>query len=353
MRADRLLMLTALLRQRGRMSAPELARRLEVTERTVLRDIEALSAAGVPVYTERGRHGGFSLLPGYAPDPTELTAADANALFLSGGARTLDTLGLAAPLQSALRKLAASLPAGMDTEVSRRSARVVVDAAGWSAAGTDLAELEVTQQAVFTDRRLRFRYAPRAPAQPGIRTVDPYGLLLAGQVWYLIAAHRGRPRSYRVSRMAEARVLDQPSSRPPDLELRELWQQMRERYVTGHEVPVRLRTPNRRVELVLSFLAPQLAGPPVLHPGPETTVIEAQAQTVRGTAAVLAGFAGQVEILDPLELREVLRGIGQELSALYADPPAPEPAEPAEPPTMRSSSPRSTDRSVGPSMTCG
>lgn len=322
MRADRLLMLTALLRQRGRMTAPELARRLEVDPRTVLRDIEALSAAGVPVYAERGRHGGFSLLPGYAPDPIELTAAEANALFLSGGARTLDTLGLAAPLQSALRKLAASLPAEMDTEVTRSSERVVVDAAGWSAASHDLPELEVTQQAVFTDRRLRFRYAPRPPARAGVRTVDPYGLLLAGQVWYLIAAHRGQPRSYRVSRMSSARVLDRPSSRPPDLDLRQLWREMRDRHVTRLEVPVRVRVPHRRVELVLSFLGPQLAGPPVLHPGAEATVIEARAQTVRGTAAVLAGFGDQVEVLDPPELRSAMLGIGRQLSALYAAPPS-------------------------------
>lgn len=322
MRADRLLMLAALLRQRGRMSAPELARRLEVDQRTVLRDIEALSAAGVPVYAERGRHGGFSLLPGYAPDAAELTPAEANALFLTSGAQALDTLGLAAPLQSALRKLAASLPAALDTEVSRTSERVVVDAAGWSSASADLSELAVTQRAVFTDRRLRFRYTPRPPGAPGVRTVDPYGLLLAGQVWYLIAAHRGQPRSYRVSRMSSARLLDQPSARPDDLDLRQLWREMRQRYVTREQVSVRLRVRNPRVELVLALLGPQLAGSPVLHPDVETTVIEVQAQTTRGTAAVIAGFGNQVEVLDPPELRAVMLDIGRELFDLYTDPPA-------------------------------
>lgn len=324
MRADRLLLLTALLKQHGRLSARDLARRLEVTERTVLRDIEALSAAGVPVYAERGRHGGFALLPGYTPDAAELTPVETEALFLAGGHAALDHLGLADPLASALRKLATSLPVDLDTQVTRTSERLLIDGMGFGAPTAALPHLDLVQQAVFTDRRLRFRYQPRLPSSPGVRTVDPYGLLAAGTTWYLIAAHRGRPRPYRVSRMSEARVLPAASTRPADLDLRALWREMRSAYADRASVPMTLRMPSRWSEFVLTSLAGELSGAPTVHVASETVLVAGRIHSVRGTASILAGFGTFVEVLEPPALRHTLLELGQELCMRYGDaqPPA-------------------------------
>jgi predicted DNA-binding transcriptional regulator YafY len=321
MRADRLLLLVALLRQRGRMSAGELATRLEVDRRTVLRDVEALATAGIPIYAERGRHGGFALLPGYVPDATELTATEATALLASGGHEAMERLGLGPALASALRKLGATLPAELEATVSHASERLVVDAAGWSQGSATLPQLEPVQRAVFLDRRLRFGYTPRPPRQPGTRTVDPYGLLLAGATWYLVAGHRGQPRSYRVSRMADVRVLDQPSRRPPDLDLRSLWREMRTAYDEQPGPVISVRVPNRWLELVLTGLAGQLSGAPVLTADGEHTVIEARTHVQRGVAGVLAGYGAMVEVLEPPELKAIMLKIGQELVERYADRP--------------------------------
>ena len=317
MRADRLLLLVSLLRHRGRLTAAELATELEVDRRTVLRDIEALSAAGFPVYAERGRHGGFALLPGFTPDATELSAAEAAALFVAGGGQTLTRLGLDAPLASALRKLGTGLPAHVRTEVDRTGERLVVDPDGWTARPADSTEMNQVQQAVFTDRRLRFAYVPRPPRIAGVRTVDPYGLLLAGSTWYLIAAHRGQPRSYRVSRMASVTVLDTPSSRPDDLDLRALWQQMRNAYTANPGTMITIKVPLRWSEMVLTGLSSQLSRTPELRTDGDFMIITASTQMLRGVAGALAGFGAMVEVLDPPELQVILADVGLELVDCY------------------------------------
>ncbi|WP_375426677.1 helix-turn-helix transcriptional regulator [uncultured Friedmanniella sp.] len=323
-RADRLLLLTALLKQHGRLSARELARRLEVTERTVLRDVEALSAAGIPVYAERGRNGGFALLPGYSPDAAALTPIEAEALFLAGGHAALERLGLADPLASALRKLATSLPADLDSAVVRTSERILIESTGFDPPGPELGHLDLVQRAVFDDLRLRFRYQPRLPSTPGVRTVDPYGLVAAGPTWYLVAAHRGRPRTYRLSRMSEVAALSTPAVRPADLDLRSLWRALRVAYSDRPSVPLAIRTEPRWTEILLSSLSSQLSGlVDVTHDG-GTALVRGRIFTIRGTAAVLAGFGTFIEVQEPAELRDSLRELGRELSERYAaaQPPA-------------------------------
>jgi predicted DNA-binding transcriptional regulator YafY len=212
-RADRLLSLLLLLRRRGRLTAGQLAAELEVSVRTVLRDVEALSAAGVPVYAERGRTGGIVLLAGWTTDLTGLTHGEATALVTAGSRGTSQALGMAPELASAVRKLVAGMPEAQHVVAEHAVQRVLVVPDRWLARPEADGQLAAVQQAVFTDRRLRIRYAGRESALSD-RTVDPLGLVHAGGHWYLLATHRGADRTYRVARMWAATVLAVPCTRP-------------------------------------------------------------------------------------------------------------------------------------------
>src|SRR5215469_7688135 len=206
MRSDRLLSIMLLLQTHGQLPAGELAQRLEVSVRTIMRDVEALSSAGVPVYTVRGPQGGIALLPGYRTDVTGLTADEARALFvlLSGSAHA--DLGLGQAIGSALRKLMAALPAAYRPDADLASRRILIDPARWRGgpARPDGIDLAVLQEAVFTDRRLRLRYRHGRNNQVRTYTVDPYGLVSKAGVWYLVSDHRGQPRLFRADRARSA-----------------------------------------------------------------------------------------------------------------------------------------------------
>lgn len=228
MRADRLLALVLLLRQRGRMSAAALARELEVSTRTVLRDVEALSAAGVPVYAERGRAGGFALLPGWSTDLTGLTLDEARALLVAGSRP-----GVGPELGSAMRKVVAALPAAQRDVAADAAQRVLVRPERMLASvavddrGAD-ERLRAVQRGVLAGRRLRLRYAARGE-EPRWRVVDPVGLVEAGGRWYLLADRDGQERSYRLSRVLEVAETGEPATRRP-VDLEQAWEQRRERF---------------------------------------------------------------------------------------------------------------------------
>ncbi|MER6301607.1 HTH domain-containing protein, partial [Kitasatospora sp. NPDC001539] len=213
MKADRLLSILLLLQTRGRVPATELAERLEVSVRTIYRDVESLSAAGVPVFTERGRHGGINLLPGYRTDVTGLTADEARALFVLSAQGAHSDLGLDGALGSALRKVMAALPAPHRPAAERVSERILVDPARWmqgpqpgAGSGPDLGEL---QYAVFADRRLRLCYRHSGTPAPVEYTVDPYGLVSKASVWYLVADLHGEPRLFRADRVLAAETTEE------------------------------------------------------------------------------------------------------------------------------------------------
>src|SRR5689334_7638215 len=229
MRADRLLAILLLLQARGRLSARELAAELEVSERTIHRDVEALSAAGVPVYAERGRHGGIALLPGYRTDVSGLTAPEARALFVFAGRGTLADLGLEGDLRSALRKLLSALPEPHRPGAEQAADRVVVDPRAWMRAREELPHLATVQEAVWRDRRVSIRYRRPGAATAADRLLDPYGLVAKAGTWYLVAADAGEPRLYRVSRIEAAAVTEEPADRPRGLDLEALWEELRGR----------------------------------------------------------------------------------------------------------------------------
>ncbi|MFD3405883.1 helix-turn-helix transcriptional regulator [Kribbella sp. NPDC058693] len=262
MRADRLVSLVLLLRQRGRLSAPTIARELEVSIRTVLRDIEALSAAGVPVYAERGRYGGFELLPGFQTELTGLNNDEALALLVAGSRRGAQVFGLGSALASAMLKVVDALPEGyrdtaagavqrllIDPDTDLLSRRQVVEEV------SDAVAAEI-RSAVFAGHKLRIHYAAVDQA-PRWRTVDPIGLVTVRDQGYLLATRSGEDRTYRLSRVLAAEELEEPAQRSDRVDLQRTWQERSTNFRTGgDQITVLLRVnPARREDLMLTVLA--------------------------------------------------------------------------------------------------
>ncbi|SHF63309.1 helix-turn-helix transcriptional regulator [Streptoalloteichus hindustanus] len=263
MRADRLVSLVLLLRQHGRLSATALARELEVSTRTVLRDIEALSAAGVPVYAERGRHGGFALLPGFQTELTGLNHDEALALLVAGSRRGAQAFGLGAALASAMRKVVDALPESSRATAAGAARRLLVDPETDLLSRRQVAEevpeavMTEVRRAVLAGHKLRIRYAA-TDQTPQWRTVDPIGLVTAGGHGYLLATRSGADRTYRLSRVLAAEELAEPAQRPERVDLGRAWQERGTRFRTGgdQQVTVLARVnPARREDLVGTALA--------------------------------------------------------------------------------------------------
>ncbi|MFI6386950.1 helix-turn-helix transcriptional regulator [Nonomuraea sp. NPDC050540] len=262
MRADRLVSLVLLLRQHGRLSAAALSRELEVSTRTVLRDIEALSAAGVPVYAERGRHGGFALLPGFRTELTGLNQDEALALLVAGSRRGAQAFGLGSALASAMLKVVDALPDSYRDTAAGAAERLLIDPE------TDLLSRRLVDEevpdaiaaevlrAVFAGHKLRIHYAA-AGQTPEWRTVDPIGLVTVRDRGYLLATKSGADRTYRLSRVLAAKELDEPAQRPDRVDLDRAWQERSTRFRTGgDQVAVQVRlNPARREDLVGTALA--------------------------------------------------------------------------------------------------
>ncbi|MFF4217960.1 helix-turn-helix transcriptional regulator [Streptomyces nondiastaticus] len=316
MKSDRLLAILLLLQTRGRVPARELADRLEVSVRTVYRDVESLSAAGVPVYAERGRHGGIALLPGYRTDVTGLTADEARALFVLATRSTLADLGLDGALGSALRKVMAALPAPHRPAAEATSRRILVDPVRWlggpaPAPAVDVGEL---QSAVFADRRLRLRYRHGGQEHTRTYTVDPYGLVAKAGVWYLVADRRARPQLFRADRMAAVTVTADAVRRRAGVELADAWEVLR-RDVEQRPADVRVTATVRRsrLDLFLRFLGSAVAAPPT---GGDPATVELRFADPRAARTLLA-FGPDVEVRSPEEVRADLAEAAAATAELY------------------------------------
>jgi len=323
MKSGRLLEMLLLLQARGQVTARELAERLEVSPRTVYRDAEALSSAGVPLYAERGRAGGIRLLPGYRTDVTGLTRDEARALFVLTTGGPQEDLGLGSAARSAILKVMRAVPEPFRPAATATSQRILVDPAGWMRAPDPVGQLGVLQAAVFTDRRVRLRYRSSGQRSAGERVVDPYGLVCKAGAWYLVADSDGEPRLFRVSRVAAAAVDEAPVRRREGVELAQVWESLRrqvEDRPAGLLVTARVR--RELLDMVGRICAANLDGPlPVpgpmpADPGDAWVIVRLRYGGVRA-ARMLLGFGAGVEVVSPEEVRADLACVAAEVVAAY------------------------------------
>ncbi|HEY0077709.1 MAG TPA: YafY family protein [Pyrinomonadaceae bacterium] len=304
MRADRLFSIVLLLQAERRLTARDLARRLEVSERTIHRDMEALSGAGIPVVAERGTGGGWSLVGQYRTNLTGLNEAEIQSLFVVKPARLLADLKLEKASEGALLKLLAALPSMYRRGAEYARQRVYVDVTGWSRTQEAVPSLHLLQEAVWQERRVRLTY-PRGECGSVERLVDPLGLVAKGSVWYLVAAVEGDLRSYRVSRVERAEILDEPCVRPADFDLADFWEQSSAKF---RAAPANYRATARVRQNIVARLpyAGRFARiEQVGEPDAEGWVRVSLGFDSEEMACEYAlGFGTQLEVLEPEALRE-------------------------------------------------
>lgn len=298
------------------MKAAELARELEVSERTILRDVDALSAAGIPVYAERGPHGGIQLVEGYRTRLTGMTAEEAEALFFSGLAGPAAELGLGTVIAAAQLKVLAALPPELRARAPRLVERFHLDAAGWFHRSEELEHLPTVASAVWSERQLAIVY--HRGDRLVERLVDPLGLVLKSGVWYLVGRADGQVRTYRVARIRSAEIAESGFERPPAFDLASHWRESiaaYEREASRTEVTLRVH-PNRVGDLY-DIVGDELAeSESIDEPDPDGWR-RLRLRLVWGNEAVgrLLGLGGDLELLGPAELRaravELARGVVQ------------------------------------------
>jgi predicted DNA-binding transcriptional regulator YafY len=322
-RADRLVSLVLLLRRHGRLTADALARELEVSTRTVLRDIEALSAAGVPVYAERGRHGGFALLPGFRTELTGLSHEEALALLTAGSGRGDQVFGLGRALASAMRKVVDALPDGHLAAAGDAARRILVepetDLLSRRVAVEDVpaAVLAEVRRAVLAGHRLRIHYAA-AGQEARWRTVDPIGLVTVRERGYLLATRSGADRTYRLSRVGAAEALAEPARRPEDVDLDRIWRERCAQFLAEGHLPVLVRvTPERREQLLGAAVAVRAE-----ETEPDGRLrLEVTYQDAWHAEWALWQLGAHAEALAPESLRTALHDRAAAIAARYAGPP--------------------------------
>jgi predicted DNA-binding transcriptional regulator YafY len=321
MRADRLLSLLILLQTRGSLTAQQLADELEVSVRTIYRDLQALSTSGVPVYAERGPGGGCSLLEGYRTNLTGLTPQEARALFMLSIPAPLDQLGVTQELKTALLKLSAALPASRRSEEESSRQRIHLDSSWWFQAEEAVPCMPVIQQALWQDRKLHLNYR----ADFGTRVqqiVAPYGLVAKASVWYLVYAHpAGDIRALRVSRVAEAEILDRAFERPAGFDLAEFWKSWCAEFEDS-----------RIQYMVTARISPELVQQLPNYFGDNIQELLAQArpadadgwitlslpfESLPAARARILGFGRAIEVLEPEALRKSVIDFAARITDFY------------------------------------
>ncbi|MEV0383539.1 WYL domain-containing protein [Nonomuraea sp. NPDC050643] len=312
MRASRLMSLVLLLQGRGGMTAAELAKELEVSERTVHRDVLALSEAGVPVYADRGRGGGYRLVDGYRTRLTGLDRAEAEALFLSGVPAALREMGLQEVAATARLKAAAALSPALRDAPATAAQRFHLDAPGWFV-GDDPppAALAPLARAVWSDRRVTAVYKGNR------RTLEPYGLVLKAGAWYLAARLKERVLIFRVHRFGEISVLDEPFDRDPGFDLAAYWAGQSAEFSRSllREV-VTLRLTERGRRLLRHVADPAALDDALASLQPDGTVRLAVESVPVAYSQVLR-FGPEAEVVGPPELRAMLAEATARMAALY------------------------------------
>lgn len=320
MRADRLLSILLSLQVHRRVTARELAQRLEVSERTIHRDMVALSTSGVPVVAARGTGGGWELLAEYRTNLTGLNESEIQALFLGNPATVLQDLGLHQASEGALIKLLAALPVvyRQDAEYARQ--RIHIDPTGWRQTEESCPQLPLLQEAIWCERKIRFSYG-RDDAALVERIADPLGLVAKGSVWYFVAAIEGQPRTYRVSRIAQTTLLaDEVSQRPPDFDLAVYWASSSASFRANlPRYVVKLCVPMDAMDTI--YHAGRLFRIELIEPCEDGlhNIVTMCFDIPEEASACVLSFADRVEIVEPAELRERVLALAMRIVASHEE----------------------------------
>lgn len=325
MRADRLLSILMLLQTHGKINASQLARELEVSVRTIYRDIDALSTAGIPVYFERGPDGGCSLMEGYRTSLTGLTRDEVKALFMLSIPASLDELGVSQDLEAALRKLTASLPSPQRQDEWMVRQRIYLDWADWPRGRESKSYLQTIHQAVWDNRKLHLTYiellGPHGEEKFD-RLVNPYGLVAKAGEWYLVCSTDGRIHVYHLSRVLKVYLTDEFFERPADFDLIAFWKgwcARQEMNRTSYPVTVRISSA-LVTDLSLGlekYLCDSMiySGPPDNKGFLKTTLLF---ETFDDARRHVLSFGRAIEVLDPEPLRQSVIDYAKQIVDFYS-----------------------------------
>ncbi|MEK4851207.1 YafY family protein [Paenibacillus sp. FSL H7-0756] len=315
MRADRLITIVQLLQSRGKISSKELAQTLEVSERTIFRDMEALSFSGIPVLAERGREGGWKLAEGYRNSLSGMNTKEIAALLVPADPAILRALGIQEEFSSAARKLQAAATRQPLTPFSFLSQRIHIDGAGWHSSGETYPCLPALQEALWENLRVSITYLRGEDAAE--RLVAPLGLVVKRGVWYLVAGHDSELRTYRVSRITEAKVTNESFEQPEDFVLSEYWETSTAAFKSAlPRYPASLLVRDHTMkELQRERYVALLHQEPSEAPG--WIRAEAEFNTPESACRIILSLGQGIKVTAPPELADTVASALREAAALY------------------------------------
>jgi predicted DNA-binding transcriptional regulator YafY len=320
MRADRLLSLLMLLQTRGQMSAQELAEELEVSERTIYRDIVALSASGVPVYASRGPGGGVRLIEEYRTTLTGLTTDETRALFMMSIPAPLMQLGMAEKFKGALLKLSASLPDTRRADEAQTRQRIHLDSSWWFQSEQEIPCLEMIQQALWQDRRLRIKVRWEFFNTEFEQDAEPYGLVAKANVWYLVYGRGGTPHVTRVSQIVEAELLPEAFVRPPEFELEAFWEDWCREYESQPPFCAKVRVAPEALTMLAEYVGDRARKQLTSLQSPDEdgwVTLDLPFESFIAARSRLLGLGRAVEVLEPEALRKSLIDFAEQIVGFY------------------------------------
>ncbi|WP_211745523.1 YafY family protein [Paenibacillus sp. Marseille-Q4541] len=316
MRADRLIRILLLLQNQERLTTKELAQELEVTERTIHRDMEALSVAGIPVVARRGKYGGWELIENYRTRLTGLKKEEIMSLFLSPSTQLLTDLGYLQDWTEAREKLMASIPKNLHSEVKDINSRLHIDTSAWRPSAEVIEAFELLQEAIWDLHKIEIEYE-RADGTVVTRIVEPLGLVAKANTWYLVAASEGEIRSYRASRVITAVKLDEQFVRPDDFHLTNYWQESKKKFIRSlpsYEAQVEVSSDIlARLKFTGRFV--QIAD--LRNQEGSWISVKLNFDTEEEAKSFIIGFGNQIRVIEPPQLKEKVIQMAQSVIDFY------------------------------------